>query len=464
MKYSLRTKLSLSYVSVVIVCVFLTSVLTNLFLEKQFKEYVIENQERKNKEIVFLISQQYKPGGRWNTDVIENIGINALEQGMIIKVVDSGGKVIWDAMTHNNGLCQQMLEHMARNMASRYPNWEGGYVEDKYPVTYNLSEVGRVEIGYYGPYYFNDNDLAFINTLNRLFVGVGIISLFLSLFIAAFMSKRLSTPISRVIEAAHKISKGYYQDRITEKSSIKEISQLTKTINDLAETLEKQEMLRKRLTADVAHELRTPLATLQSHMEAMIDGVWEPDIDRLKSCHEEIVRISRLVGDLEKLAKYESENLILNKTRFDVSELIRHIIKNFEMDFINKRLDIRFYGQREIVFADKDKITQVIINLLSNAVKYTPEGGRVEVRVEDSGDVINIIVKDTGEGISPEDLPYIFERFYRADKSRNRLTGGAGIGLTIAKAIIEAHKGTIRANSRINEGTEFIVSLPKQVG
>ncbi|MBM7583123.1 signal transduction histidine kinase [Caldicoprobacter guelmensis] len=464
MKYTLRAKLSLSYMLVVLISVFLTSVLTNLLLEKHFKEYVIKNQERKSKEIVSLISQQYKPGGRWNTDVIENIGMNALEQGMIIKVVDSSGKAIWDAMVYNRGLCHRMLEHMACNMTSRYPNWKGGYVEDKYPVTYNLSEVGRVEIGYYGPYYFNDNDLAFINTLNRLFIGVGMISLLSSLFIAAFMSKRLSTPISRVIEAAHKISKGYYQDRITEKSGIKEISQLTQTINDLAEVLEKQEMLRKRLTADVAHELRTPLATLQSHMEAMIDGVWEPDIDRIKSCHEEIVRISRLVGDLEKLAKYESESLILNKTRFDVSQLIRHIIRNFEIDFINKGLDIEFNGQEEIVFADKDKISQVIINLLSNALKYTPEGGRVEVKVESSGDVVNIIVKDTGEGISPEDLPYIFERFYRADKSRNRLTGGAGIGLTIAKAIVEAHKGTIRVNSRINEGTEFIVSLPKQVG
>jgi len=464
MKHSLRTKLSLSYVLVVLICVFLTSVLTNLFLEKQFKEYVIENQERKNKEVVFLISQQYKPDGEWNKDVIENIGINALEQGMIIKVVDSSGNVIWDARVYHNGLCQQMLERMARNMASRYPNWEGGYVENKYPVTYNLSEVGRVEIGYYGPYYFNDNDLAFINTLNRLFVSAGMISLFLSLFIAAFMAKRLSTPILRVIDAAQKISKGYYQDRITEKSDTKEISQLTEAINNLAETLQRQEMLRKRLTADVAHELRTPLATLQSHMEAMIDGIWEPDIDRLKSCHEEIVRINRLVGDLEKLAKYESETLILNKTNFDISEVIQHIIKNFETDFLNKGLDIKFYGEKEIIFADKDKISQVIVNLLSNALKYTSEGGRVEVKVESTGDFTNIIVKDTGKGISPEDLPYIFERFYRADKSRNRLTGGAGIGLTIAKAIVEAHKGRIQAISKINEGTEFIVSLPKQVG
>jgi len=437
-------------------------VLTNFLLEKHFKEYVIQNQERKNREIVSLISQQYKPDGGWDAHVIENIGINALEQGMIIRVVDSSGRAIWDATVHNNGLCQQMIAHMARNMSSRYPNWKGGYAENKYPVTYNLNEVGRVEIGYYGPYYFNDNDLAFINTLNGLLVSVGVFSLFLSLLIGALMARRLSTPISKVINTARLISRGYFGDRVAVQSNTKEISMLTETINNLAETLEKQEALRKHLTANVAHELRTPLATLQSHMEAMIDGIWEPDAERLKSCHEEIMRIKRMVGDLEKLAKYESENLILNKTSFDVSELIKHIIQNFEMDFINNGLDVKFYGEEEVIFADKDKISQVMVNLLSNALKYTPEGGRVEVKVKGAEDITEISVKDTGNGIPEEDLPYIFERFYRADKSRNRLTGGAGIGLTITKAIVEAHKGKIQVQSKVNEGTEFIVLLPKQ--
>lgn len=462
MKYSLRTKLSLSYVSVALISVLLISVLTNFLLEKHFKEYVIQNQERKNREIVSLISQQYKPDGGWDAHVIENIGINALEQGMIIRVVDSSGRAIWDATVHNNGLCQQMIAHMARNMSSRYPNWKGGYAENKYPVTYNLNEVGRVEIGYYGPYYFNDNDLAFINTLNGLLVSVGVFSLFLSLLIGALMARRLSTPISKVINTARLISRGYFGDRVAVQSNTKEISMLTETINNLAETLEKQEALRKHLTANVAHELRTPLATLQSHMEAMIDGIWEPDAERLKSCHEEIMRIKRMVGDLEKLAKYESENLILNKTSFDVSELIKHIIQNFEMDFINNGLDVKFYGEEEVIFADKDKISQVMVNLLSNALKYTPEGGRVEVKVKGAEDITEISVKDTGNGIPEEDLPYIFERFYRADKSRNRLTGGAGIGLTITKAIVEAHKGKIQVQSKVNEGTEFIVLLPKQ--
>lgn len=464
MRSSLRTKLSLSYVFLALLCVFLISILTNVFLEKYFKEYILQNQERKNREVVSLIAQQYRANEKWDSDAVESIGVNALERGMILRVSDTSGRVIWDAMVHNNGLCQQMIAHMAHNMSSRYPNWKGGYVENNYPIMADANKVGTVDVGYYGPYYFNDNDLAFITTLNQLLVAVGIFSLLLALMIGAVMARRLSNPIVRVTNTAHMISKGYYGDRLQEESNTKEISQLTETINELAETLEKQETLRKRLTADVAHELRTPLATLQSHMEAMIDGIWKPDTERLKSCHEEILRINRMVGDLEKLAKYESENLLLNKTCFDISALIRHILQNFEMNFRNKGMTFRFFGEKTIIFADQDKISQVIINLLSNALKYTSQGGVVEVKAEGLADGVEIRVKDTGNGIPSEDLPHIFERFYRADPSRNRETGGAGIGLTIARAIVEAHQGKIQVESRLNEGTEFIVVLPGQAG
>lgn len=460
MKYSLRTKLSLSYLSVALVCVFIISIFTNMFLEKHFKDYVIDNQERKNKEVVSLITQQYKTENGWDTGVIESIGINALEQGMIIRVTDARGRTIWDATEHNNGMCQQMIEHMAQNMSSRYPNWKGGYVENGYPVNHEAENVGMVEIGYYGPYFFNDNDLAFITALNNLLLIVGIFSLFLSLLLGALMARRLTLPISSVISTAQMISKGYFGDRAMVRSGTKEISQLTETVNNLAETLEKQEALRKKLTADIAHELRTPLATLQSHMEAMIDGIWEPDAERLKSCHEEILRLKRMVGDLERLAKYESENILLNRTRFDVSELIMQLIRNFEADFRNKGVKLEYSGHEEMISADRDKIGQVFVNLLSNALKYTPEGGKVEVSVKRESISTIISFKDNGYGIPQEDLPFIFERFYRADKSRNRMTGGAGIGLTIAKAIVDAHHGSINVKSIVNEGSEFVVSLP----
>jgi signal transduction histidine kinase len=462
MKYSLRTKLSISYIFIALVSVLFLSIFANLFLDRQFKAYVINKQEQKNKDTVNLITQQYKGTGKWDGSTIEIIGMNALEQGLIIKVSDASGKMVWDATFHNNGLCTQMLSHMANNMRSRYPNWEGGYAETSYPVNYNFEKVGSVEIGYFGPYYFNDSDLEFINTLNKVFTGVGIFSLFLALALGAVMASRISHPISRVINAAQLISKGYFTERISDKSNTKEIGQLTSTINELADTLEKQDILRKRMSADVAHELRTPLATLQSHMEAMIDGIWKMDTQRLKSCHEEIMRIGRLVGDLEKLARYESENLILNKTEFDVSELIQNLIKNFETDFVNKGVNISFRGETGEITADRDKISQVLVNLVSNALKYTQQGGSVEVIASSLGNEIEIRVRDTGMGISNEDLPFIFERFYRADKSRNRMTGGSGIGLAIVKAIVDAHKGNIVAQSELYKGSEFIVTLPKQ--
>lgn len=462
MKNSLRTRLSISYIFVALVCVLIISIMTNALLEKQFSVYTIRNQERKNKEISDLIGKQYSYNGVWDYATIQNIGVNAIEQGLIIKVSDTSGKVIWDAAVHNNGLCKQMLDHMEKNMSKYYHNEDGKYEVKSYPI-YNMNrKIGTIVVGYYGPFYYNDNDLAFINTLNRLLISVGVFSLFFALILGGLMGKWLSIPITRVVSTTENIAKGYFGNRVNEKSTTKEINLLTSTINDLAETLERQDLLRKRMSADVAHELRTPLATLQSHIEAMIDGIWKPDVERLKSCHEEIMRIIRLVGNLEKLTRYESQNHRLNKVKYDVSEQIKGIIYNFETDFKNKGVDIKFYGGEEEIFAEKDKISQVIINLISNALKYTPQYGLVEISVKGTANIIEISVKDTGIGISAEDLPFIFERFYRADKSRNRLTGGSGIGLTIAKAIVDSHKGKIRVQSNLDGGTEVIVLLPRK--
>lgn len=463
MKMSLRTKLTISYISITIICVLLISILANFFLKENFKKYIINNQEQKNKEIVNLVNQQYAQSEAWRADIIEHIGSSALEQGMIINVRNVFGQSIWDARVYNNGRCGMIISHIAENMLKQYPDWKGEYVQIRYPVTFNSREVGTVEIGYYGPFYYTDNDILFINTLNKLIMGAAVISLICALMLGTFMAKRLSMPISRVISTAQMISMGHFGSRSDEKSDIKEINQLTNTINELGETLGGQEKLRKRLTRDVAHELRTPVATLQSHMEAMIDGIWEPDTERLQSCHEEILRIGRMIGDIEQISMYESENLILHKTEFDLSELVNNIILNFQTDYRKKGVKISFEGSRETITADKDKISQVIVNLLSNALKYTKEGGEVLIGVRRCGNMAEIYVRDNGIGISDEDLPLIFERFYRADKSRNRLTGGSGLGLTIAKAIVDAHKGAISVKSSLGAGTEFSVLLPKHM-
>jgi len=169
-----------------------------------------------------------------------------------------------------------------------------------------------------------------------------------------------------------------------------------------------------------------------------------------------------MVKDLEKLAKYESDNLAINKTEFDLGEVINIIVRNFETEFALKNVKLKFLYRSEKIYGDRDKISQVIINLISNGLKYTDEGGVVEINVDELDTYIVIKIKDNGIGMSEEDLPHIFERFYRADKSRNRLTGGAGIGLTITKAIIDAHKGKIKVDSIKGKGTEFEVLIPKK--
>lgn len=461
MKTSLKAKLSQSYILLALLSISLISVLTNLFLETQFKEYIKANQQKKNQQFLALMGQQYRENGIWNEEHIEDIGVNALEQGLIIRVYTANQEIVWDATTHNNGMCQQMLYHMAQNMYSRYPNFQGGYHEDFYDILSNGIRVGKMTVGYYGPFYFNDNDLAFLNTLNKIFLGVGGASFLFAILFGAWMSRHLSAGISCVMKRAKKIAQGEYGEAYHAHSEIREIWELNDSMDHLAQTLRRQENMRKQLTADVAHELRTPLSTLQSHMEAMIDGIWEPTEERLQSCHEEIIRLSRMVGDLSRLAQYESDNMILNKTGFYLPELVKALILNFEKAFMEKDIAVRIEEIPVYIEADKDKISQVIINLLSNALKYTPSGGQVRIHFEDREEQVKMKIHDTGIGIEKEHLPFIFDRFYRVDQSRNRSTGGAGIGLAVVKAVVDAHQGTVEVKSELGKGTEFTILLPK---
>jgi signal transduction histidine kinase len=446
---------------VAFIVVIIIGVLANFLLEQQFRKYVRENQERLNLQMVAAISRGYNPNGSWNMGVINEIGMNALEQGLILRVDDNNRRIVWDALSHNRGMCQQMIVHMARNMQSRYSNWKGGYTERGYNLQLNFRKIGQVRIGYYGPFFYTDNDLLFINTLNRLLYGVAILALFTALAAGALTAKRISNPISKVIQTAQSITSGDYQIQHYPENNIREINQLNSAMTELATALKKQENLRKQLTADVAHELRTPLATLQSHLEAMLDGIWDPDRQRLKTCHDEVRRISRMVKDLERLTKFESGRLVLEENEFDLMELIVQLLMNFQPEADRKGIQLISKGDPILIRADRDKISQLLINLVANSLKYTPSGGLIELNCKESASEITIVVRDTGSGISAEDLPFIFERFYRADKSRNRLTGGSGIGLTIAKSIVEAHGGNITVKSELEKGTEFTIILPK---
>ena len=233
-------------------------------------------------------------------------------------------------------------------------------------------------------------------------------------------------------------------------------------INHLAQALSEQESLRKRLTSDVAHELRTPLSAVSSHLEAMIEGIWEATPERLQSCQEEIKRLGSLVADLQRLANIEDGNLKLSKTRVDLHEIAQTAVRNLESEGMKKQISLSVSGSPAYADADRERIIQVAMNLLSNALRYTPQNGKIEVETLETEAESILRVKDNGIGIPEQELPYIFERFYRTDKSRNRKTGGTGIGLTIAKSIVESHGGKITVESTVGEGSSFTVLLPKR--
>lgn len=462
MKIRLRAKLTLALLIVTLSMIAFVSILANIFLTNQFREYAINKQNQKISGIIDLFSSRYADwGNRWDVNGIESIGVNTLSEGLLLRLKDSSGAVLWDAQVHNNGMCMTILANIAQTMQSQNNNFQGGYVEDTYPIISNNMQIGSVDIGYYGPYFYTEVDIKFLNTLNSLLLAAAFISMLISIVLGIVMAKQFTRPITSVIETAQSIAGGKYIDRISEKSNTIEISELTTSINYLAETLGKQETLRKQLTSDVAHELRTPITILQSHLEAIIDGTWKADQPRLERCHIEVVRMSKLVGDLEKLTLLEQNNLVLHRKRFDIADLLLQIVTDFQIDFNFKNVALVLDANEDMIFADADKLSQVFINLIANALKYTNTGGLVTIKTTSSQQVVEIIVSDTGIGILQEELPFIFERFYRTDKSRTRDTGGSGIGLTIVKSIVEAHNGTVSVWSEPGKGSRFTVIIPK---
>ncbi len=463
MKQSLKTQLSTSILAIVLLTITIISFLANIFINRQFTEYIAKQQELKSQIITSSISQQYSAfTNQWNTEYIHAIGMFALYEGYIVKVYDQKEQILWDAQSHDMNLCNQIMDEISTRMQVEYPQLDGEFTSIDYPLENDGMRVGHVSVSYFGPFFMNENDFRFLHSLNTILLSVGFISLLVSVIVGHILAKRVSQPILKTVEVTKQIADGRYGVRLEEESKTKELCLLEDSINHLAISLETMEKLRKQLTEDVAHELRTPITILQSYIEAMTEGIWEATPERLNSCYEEVARIGKLVGDLESLAKIEGENLKLNKQRLDLHAVIDKTVQSLEGEVINKKLEVSIHGPHIELRADHDRIRQIIVNLFTNAIKYSKEGSKITFELFETKDTAGFHIQDTGIGIPKEELPFIFERFYRADKSRNRTTGGTGIGLTIVKSIAEAHGGRVSVSSVMNEGSRFTIVLPKE--
>ncbi|HEY5522706.1 MAG TPA: ATP-binding protein [Desulfuromonadaceae bacterium] len=457
---SLRTQISLAFVLIVLVTVSLISVASNVLIKRRFEAYVLAQQDARTANIVDNLSLQYDGlTNTWSHDSVYTLGMYSLYDGYIIKVYDKNGASVWDAVNHDMGRCQQVMDDIAIRM-KEYGS-VGGFVSQDYALTQDGQKVGTVSISFFGPYFLSESDVVFLNALNLLLMVIGIVSLLLSFVTGGLLARRIARPITKTADIAKQIAAGNYDIQFEGQTRTRELHTLVSALNYLADALAKQQKLRKRLTADVAHELRTPLTTIGAHLEAMIEGVWAPTPQRLQSCHDEILRLGKMVVDLERLERAESDDPRLDKAPVDMFALTRSICANFEGEFANKNLQLAIEGGASVISVDKDSMSRVITNLVSNAVKYTPNGGHIRIAVQDSAQDSVFIIEDDGSGIPEGELPFIFERFYRADKSRNRDTGGAGIGLAIVKSIVTAHGGIVTAENRPEQGSRFTVTLPK---
>ena len=332
-------------------------------------------------------------------------------------------------------------------------------VENKF-LTY-ISKINKESLERYNITYLKD---LFIKDIRNMIIGISLLMIIVVISISIFISQKISKPIIVVSKMTDSLKRGGYDQTLEYESSIVEIDNLVNSINDLSKELYNMEKLRKRLTSDISHELRTPLTSIQTHLEAMIDGIWEPTEERLISVNEEVIRISHLVDELKNLAKYDSDKNKLNISEVDLEQLIKNIIYNNESFALEKNIKIEYNLEKIKAHIDKEKISQVIVNLISNAIRYTncncERLGKIIIRLYKEENLIKISVKDNGIGIPKKSLDYIFERFYRVDKSRCRNTGGTGVGLTICKSIIDLHNGNIEVKSEVNKGSELIVSIP----
>ena len=306
----------------------------------------------------------------------------------------------------------------------------------------------------------------FLGTLFIALAVAAIVATVTSLATSLFVARRITVPLRQMTQVSQRISAGNYAERIViaPVHATDELGQLASSINTLAVALEQTERRRLEVIGNVAHELRTPIATLEGYLEGLLDGVIEPTPRTWAMLHTEAGRLRRLVDDLQELSRAEARQIPLSLQPVAPQRLVQNALEPLEGQFAEKGLELQIHVPEDLpqVMADPTRAVQILTNVLVNALRYTPAPGKVAVAVSREEAMVAFRINDTGVGLSPEQIAHIFERFYRVDKSRSRTLGGSGIGLTIAQSLAQAMGGEIRVESAgLGQGSSFTLTLPQ---
>ena len=421
--------LSLSFnkrIVLVMLAVSLITVLSSIAVlsfvwEQHFQTYTRENVQRVADSTADSIAQGYKAAhGDWYSGALNAASsASILYDSINVQVRDENGAIVYDDST-DKALGAAAMKESSGNVAKAAINIDG-------------NQVGTVFVRVHGSdTLLTQTDAEFREKSYQAMIFAAFIAMAISIVVGVLFSRALVAPIRRITNTAKALKEGDYSARTGMKGT-DEIARLGNMFDAMADSVEQNRKLERRLVTDVAHELRTPLMAIQSTVEAMIDGVFEPDAERLETLNSEVRRLSRLVDALLKLSRLESRTKPIERQKVDP-----HVY----------------------VYGDADLLRQATANLISNAVRYTPEGGTITITARKGELMGQISVRDTGIGLTPEEAKMVFQRFWRADSGRARATGGLGVGLSVVKEIVDQHNGWVRVEGRPNEGACFTVYVP----
>lgn len=453
---SLWFKLTAALVLVTLLGVGLSVLVPGLITVRNFQSFVDRSRLTEQHEWVAALAVYYESQGSW--EGIDSLWVRSPERrghmmgpmivtGMIrpwpFQLADENGVVIAAARSESIG--QQLSRSQLQSSVA--------------------IEVQGRQVGFVAPGptmgALREPESTFLRQVSQTLVPVGMVACAVAILLGLLITWQLTNPLRKLKTAAQGIAGGDLSQRVDIRSR-DEIGDLGRAFNDMAENLAHAEELRQNMTADIAHELRTPLSVIRGNLEAILDGVFEPTNENVASIHKQAILLSRLVDDLQELALADAGQLGIEREPTDLAALIQRTISAIapraEQDGVSVVSDLA--PDLPTLSVDPQRLSQVLGNLLDNAVQHSPEGATITVRATAVREDVRVDVVDQGPGLSAEELSLVFERFYRGDRARARATGGAGLGLAIVKQLVEAHGGRVWAESFEGEGTTFSFSLP----
>ncbi|MBM3127337.1 MAG: HAMP domain-containing protein [Chloroflexi bacterium] len=441
MRISLQWRLLAAFVAVVLIAVAVVAVVSTQSTATEFGVFVAHSRRMQRRPLVMMLAQYYAQNQTW-AGAQNLIGTNVGWIADRVVVVDAQNIVVADSA---NTLIGQLFAPSSAD------------------TQMEIQSAGQVV----GRMYLNPSpegaqlNTDFVQATTRGIVLAGLAASVVAAVLSFFVARRITAPVCALTTATRRMAHGDLSQRVKVASS-DEIGELGDAFNTMASSLARTDQLRRNLVADVAHELRTPLTSVLGSLEALRDGVAEPNHAFIESAYEEGLLLKRLVSDLQELSLAEAGQVQLDRQPIALLEIVEGAVRAVAAEAQAKEIAIHTAVPSDlIVDVDMARIGQVLRNLLANAIAFTPAHGKIEISAHSMDKWVQGSVADTGVGIAAEDLPFVFERFYRADKSRTRATGGAGLGLAIAKQWVEAHGGKIKVESEPGRGTTFTFSLPQ---